>query len=1115
MTAVIDSTPKRPLEDVDANLADIVQEETQRRENQRSKRRRHDYYMTQYTQGATSLAASDRVVDETTPVTRLSNSEMISGYIKKITLVNFMCHEHFELNLNPRLNFVVGANGSGKSAILTAMVIGLGAKAQETNRGSSLKDLIRETCNSAKITIQLENGEKNSYKHEIFGSTIIIERTLRKEGTATFSVKNEDGREISKTRKDVQHIVDFFSISVSNPMCFLSQDNARSFLTASSSGDKYKQFMKGTLLDVIESNLNQSKENLNNSKEGMIKHKENIKSLEADYNDAIKILKEFETAEDLNKKKILLHGKSLWLDVKLNRNNCGKIVRDIEKKSKEALHIDEKINLKDEKIKRYQLEIETIRQELSEKESLHTSKSVEVKEVQDKLLQIRQKYENEKNKVTQLDTTISKTKSTISHIKTKIEQLKKQIEKEAGTDKDKMRNSLKEKETLEKKLYDDLTAYTTQIKDYENKKLKINHAQTQETTNGQLRIKRKIDEIQNINRGESNFMTNFHKDMPVLLKAIEKNKLHFKSLPIGPIGKYVTIKQEYKKWANSIQGFIGRTLNSFVFKNQSDISTFHKLAGQLRINTERITCYLYDIKDLDYSDGKANTDYKTIIDVLEFSYPSLDSLFVDQNAVEKVLLIEDMKTANSFLRTKPQNVSLALSLRNQKSCYFVSGGTRIDTHHYNNQPLQLKVGSSSEDNISYLNEQLEQEKREYREKLASFKDELGKVNSEINKIKQQRNVIRTEQETNSRDMLVLKKYLSRVVDTGSLDEKEEELKAQEEALQSYHNTISTIKSSMQDILAEGNPVHTEFTKVNNDLTMIQKELKELEKEENQRTVKISKYNDDIKYLKNKKDDLTTTSTKLKNNLDDLKPAVDKQIEKASSFCSEEDAENPDLPKTHAEIKRALEDIARQIRHKEESIGYTYEKAGEMYQKCVDSLFSAKEKYLEIEKFLSQLGDSIEARSQNNIITRRMTFLEADVDFRESLHKRKLAGNIEFDTAKRTLELMMATNNDKTSRDVNTLSGGEKSFSQIALLLATWKPIRSRIIALDEYDVYMDQVNRKVCTKLILNKLKANVRTQTVIITPQDISQMTDISDDTVSVHKMSDPERHANSNYYN
>lgn len=124
------------------------------------------------------------------------------GFIKRVQLRNFMCHEHFELELGPRLNFIVGNNGSGKSAVLTAITIGLGAKAADTNRGSSLKDLIREGCNSSKIVVVLNNEGFGGYEQGTYGTEIRIERTIKKSGPAGFSLKSETGKEISNKKRD-------------------------------------------------------------------------------------------------------------------------------------------------------------------------------------------------------------------------------------------------------------------------------------------------------------------------------------------------------------------------------------------------------------------------------------------------------------------------------------------------------------------------------------------------------------------------------------------------------------------------------------------------------------------------------------------------------------------------------------------------------------------------------------------------------------------------------------------------------------------------------------------------------------------------------------------------
>lgn len=47
------------------------------------------------------------------------------------------------MKLGPLTNFVVGHNGSGKSAVLTAFSLCMGGKAAGTNRAASIKGLIK------------------------------------------------------------------------------------------------------------------------------------------------------------------------------------------------------------------------------------------------------------------------------------------------------------------------------------------------------------------------------------------------------------------------------------------------------------------------------------------------------------------------------------------------------------------------------------------------------------------------------------------------------------------------------------------------------------------------------------------------------------------------------------------------------------------------------------------------------------------------------------------------------------------------------------------------------------------------------------------------------------
>ena len=64
---------------------------------------------------------------------------------------------------------------------------------------------------------------------------------------------------------------------------------------------------------------------------------------------------------------------------------------------------------------------------------------------------------------------------------------------------------------------------------------------------------------------------------------------------------------------------------------------------------------------------------------------------------------------------------------------------------------------------------------------------------------------------------------------------------------------------------------------------------------------------------------------------------------------------------------------------------------------------------------------------------------------------------------------------------------------------------SPIRCLDEFDVFMDSVNRAQSMSMMIQAARRSVGRQFILITPQSMSNV-QMGED-VSVHKMSDPER--------
>jgi structural maintenance of chromosomes protein 6 len=101
-----------------------------------------------------------------------------SGVIERVELTNFMCHANLALEFNPHVNFIVGKNGSGKSAIMTGVMIVLGTRASDTARGSSMSSFVRFGCSQAKVKIVLNNAGHGSCMPEKYGLKIILTRII-------------------------------------------------------------------------------------------------------------------------------------------------------------------------------------------------------------------------------------------------------------------------------------------------------------------------------------------------------------------------------------------------------------------------------------------------------------------------------------------------------------------------------------------------------------------------------------------------------------------------------------------------------------------------------------------------------------------------------------------------------------------------------------------------------------------------------------------------------------------------------------------------------------------------------------------------------------------------
>lgn len=168
-----------------------------------------------------------------------------------------MCHHKLTVDLCRNVNFIHGQNGSGKSAILAAIQICLGAGARRTHRARNLKDLVRKDASAsvthAKVRVTLWNQGTDAYRHDVYGDQVTVERiiSLRTGGYNGYKLLDHKGVERSRSKKDLEDLLDQLNIQIENPVAVLDQEDAKKFLTGKPQ-DKYSFFMKATELERMD-----------------------------------------------------------------------------------------------------------------------------------------------------------------------------------------------------------------------------------------------------------------------------------------------------------------------------------------------------------------------------------------------------------------------------------------------------------------------------------------------------------------------------------------------------------------------------------------------------------------------------------------------------------------------------------------------------------------------------------------------------------------------------------------------------------------------------------------------------------------------------------------------
>lgn len=970
--------------------------------------------------------------------------------IRSIELINFMCHDHIIIDFKKPFTCIGGRNGSGKSAIMISLGILFGQRSANLDRGNSFKNFIKTNEQFCVIKCILNNSKK--FMYDFFGDYIIIEKRITNK-SSSFSISNRSKKNYSTKMEDLDYLLDFYNIKLNNFLNFMTQEQSKKFLSTSDPKHLYNLFLKGTELADIkainqkyEKNLNIMKEKIDNIE---IAYNENNNKLNQELN-RYEILSNIEKLqEQITNNEIEIK----WANIYVYKQKIEELQKQIlelddelfkhQNESKNILEESEKLKQEKKHIVEHNLALKNLNNEnLKKIDETIMKKEKTLRLINNDLIELKNVYENKKDLINRFE----KSHSFIDRrddLKKKRDKIKKHLE-----DKKIIQKELKQKIHLKKELSN---------KEIESKN---EHDKKIFTLQKQLKYYQSNDENEIL-----------HPAMNQILREIKTTK--FTDQIIGPIANYISLKDQ--KWWKTVSIILKNILSSFVCFNNKDREI---LTSIFKKNGTSFTILIPSNRFENVIKYEKNNNFLTLLDILNVKNPVVLNQLIIMVGIEQIALVNSRTEAYKFMRKNPHNI---------ESIYLITGD-RIK-----------KQGDSISDfaprkQDKYFFENSQNKKKEILSKLNLLQQNKPDLchSQEFEKIKSEYDDIIQNIDLSERKLIDLERQLENEEEMFNM---QKDIVCNEEIYESYKNIemqINILNKKISNTKVEILNLNKEKENINN--THYSSVL-EFEKKLQKLQLQLNVTNDFILKLVQKK------------------VLIDEQIQKVTAEYETNkkklivELKTQNLNATEIKNPRPIKEINNEISNLNVEINET-KKVGNK-EETKEKILKLTEKKNELEKSLfdhkdriKNIFDSFQLRINRREEIKEFIAVKASSKFNELTMQRGYKGELKFNHKDEKLELNMGVHNYEICGSKETLSGGEKSFAAMSLLFSLWPYVSCPIKILDEFDVFMDDLNRKFIIQNFIKHFK-KIKNQVILITPLNTK---DLEDDDVDIQILISPE---------
>ncbi|KMZ62352.1 structural maintenance of chromosomes protein 6A [Zostera marina] len=648
-------------------------------------------------------------------------------------------------------------------------------------------------------------------------------------------------------------------------------------------------------------------------------------------------------------------------------------------------------------------------------------------------------------------------------------------------------------QSLVSRLTDEETTLFQQLSTKKNTTMEIN----KEIEEFKKNVHEKSNQIRMHQQCQNNKVTAFGGDRVLsLLQAIEKHHREFRRPPIGPIGVHVKLI-DGDFWALAIENAIGRMLDAFIVTDSKDAGVLRKCANEANYRNVQILIYNFSTRLSIPTNMLPSTRHPTIYSVLNCDSPVVQNILVDMKHIERTVLVDNYDSGKEIVfKQHIQNLSDV----------FTSNGTQLFFRNSVETTLppnrRCKTGrlcgsveehiSKCENDIMRLNELIDQGIKRKR----SNEDDYLKINARAQDVKRQRFHEQSLLMSKQNDLKSMKDSYAVESSANPAPPVEEVLHRQILDIQNKMDlekaSMDNIKHSLVSTELKDKELMLSFEKLcdlaKGDIDAID----EAEKEFSGIEQNISQAQEEkTHYERFMNDKVLPTLREAKDQYESLKRKRQEDIEKASIICPESDVITLGgcAGKTPEQLSAQLSRIKKRLHLESVGCPESIDDLRILHGKKQRKIAKKQQIYNGFHEKLNSCQKALDFRwtkfkRNASLLKRELTW-----QFNGHLSKKGISGQINVNYDEKTLSVEVKMPQDtshKTVRDTRGLSGGERSFSTLCFALALHGMTESPFRAMDEFDVFMDAVSRKISMDTLVDFALLE-GSQWILITPHDTS----------------------------